>query len=193
MSAKINKAMILAAGRGTRMRELTDALPKPLIAVNGRTLIDRIADKIAAHGIRDCVVNVCYLGGKIKANFAKRSDLNFVYSDEESALETGGGVKKALPLLKDDAFFVLNADPAWTENGTPALQALEQAWKPDTTADDACFRSRRHGRLFAGRTGQTAPQSRGHDRSVRFRGRADFEKKPVRQHPRRQIFAERFV
>ena len=64
--------MILAAGRGTRMRELTDALPKPLIAVNGRTLIDRIADKIAAHGIRDCVVNVCYLGGKIKANFAKR-------------------------------------------------------------------------------------------------------------------------
>lgn len=125
--------MILAAGRGTRMRELTDALPKPLIAVNGRTLIDRIADKIAAHGLRDCVVNVCYLSGKIKANFAKRSDLNFVYSDEESALETGGGVKKALPLLKDDAFFVLNADPAWTENGTPALQALEQAWNPDTT------------------------------------------------------------
>lgn len=133
MPAKINKAMILAAGRGTRMRELTDALPKPLIAVNGRTLIDRIADKIAAQGIRDCVVNVCYLGDKIKANFAKRSDLNFVYSDEESALETGGGVKKALPLLNDSAFFVLNADPAWTERGMPALQKMEQAWNPDLT------------------------------------------------------------
>ncbi|HAW33799.1 MAG TPA: mannose-1-phosphate guanylyltransferase, partial [Alphaproteobacteria bacterium] len=124
--------MILAAGRGTRMRELTDELPKPLISVNGETLIDRVADKIAAFGVRDCVVNLCYLGDKIKARLERRNDLRFSFSTEETALETGGGVKKALPLLGKDPFFVVNADPLWTDE-TPALEKMARAFDAETT------------------------------------------------------------
>ncbi|MGN1079608.1 MAG: nucleotidyltransferase family protein [Alphaproteobacteria bacterium] len=133
MPVEISEAMILAAGRGTRMRSLTNETPKPLIKVSGRTLIDRVADKIAAYGIKNCVVNVCYLGEQIKENLNKRGDMRFIFSEEENALETGGGVKKALPLLGDRPFFVLNADPLWTEK-TPALQRMAQAF--DETRDD---------------------------------------------------------
>lgn len=132
MPVEISKAMILAAGRGTRMRSLTDETPKPLIKVLGRTLIDRVADKIAAHGITDCVVNVCYLGDRIKADLSKRADLRFAFSEEENALETGGGVKKALPLLGEKPFFVLNADPLWTEK-TPSLRRMAQAFDESRT------------------------------------------------------------
>lgn len=132
MSVEIKKAMILAAGRGTRMRSLTDETPKPLIKVSGKTLIDRIADKIAAYGIKDCVVNVCYLGDQIKANLTKRADLSFSFSTEEEALETGGGVKKALPLLGSAPFFVLNADPLWTEK-TSSLRRMAQAFDETRT------------------------------------------------------------
>lgn len=132
MPVEISKAMILAAGRGTRMRSLTDETPKPLIKVLGRTLIDRVADKIAAHGITDCVVNVCYLGDRIKADLSKRADLRFAFSEEENALETGGGVKKALPLLGGKPFFVLNADPLWTEK-TPSLWRMAQAFDESRT------------------------------------------------------------
>ena len=132
MSVKINKAMILAAGRGTRMRSLTDETPKPMIKVLNRTLIDRIADKIAQQGIKDCVVNVCYLGNQIEKKLSERTDLHFIFSEEETALETGGGVKKALPFLGKDPFFVLNADPLWTEK-EPSLKRMAQAFDPETT------------------------------------------------------------
>lgn len=132
MPAEITKAMILAAGRGTRMRSLTDELPKPLITVGGKTLIDRIADKIAAFGIKDCVVNLCYLGDLIRSDLSARTDLRFAYSVEETALETGGGVKKALPLLGKNPFFVINADPLWTEK-SPALNRMARAFDPETT------------------------------------------------------------
>lgn len=130
---KITKAMVLAAGRGTRMKSLTDALPKPLISVGGRALIDRVLDKAAAAGVSECVVNLCYLGDKIRSRLEKRNDMNFVFSVEEEALETGGGVKKALPLLGDAPFFVLNSDPLWTEPSVPVLDRLKQAWNPETT------------------------------------------------------------
>ena len=132
MSVKISKAMILAAGRGTRMRSLTDKTPKPLIKVSGRTLIDRMADKVVAYGIKDCVVNVCYLGDQIKENLIKRTDISFTFSTEEDALETGGGVKKALPLLGTAPFFVLNADPLWTEE-TSSLQRMAEAFDEKNT------------------------------------------------------------
>lgn len=133
MPAQIGKAMVLAAGRGTRMRSLTDELPKPLIKVKGRPLIDRIVDKIVAYGITQGVVNVCYLGDMIKADLAKRTDIALTFSEEEEALETGGGVKKALQLLGDNPFFVLNSDPLWTEE-RPSLTDMAQAF--DEKKDD---------------------------------------------------------
>lgn len=133
MSDKITHAMVLAAGRGTRMRHLTDELPKPLIKIGGRTLLDRVLDKIAAAGVSECVVNLCYLGDKIRQSLKDRKDMHFVFSEEEEALETGGGVKKALPFLGTDPFFVINADPVWTEPGAPALERMQELWNPETT------------------------------------------------------------
>ena len=132
MSVKITKAMVLAAGRGTRMRSLTDETPKPLIKVNGRTLIDRILDKIVAFGIRQGVVNTCYLGEQIKSALSKRTDISLTFSEEDEALETGGGVKKALPFLGESPFFVLNADPLWTED-SPSLQKMADAFDKTQT------------------------------------------------------------
>ena len=133
MPVEITKAMVLAAGRGTRMRSLTDELPKPLIKVKGRPLIDRIVDKIVAYGIKQGVVNVCYLGDMIKADLSERTDISLTFSEEEEALETGGGVKKALPLLGDKPFFVLNSDPLWTEE-RPSLADMARAF--DETKHD---------------------------------------------------------
>ena len=133
MPVEIERAMILAAGRGTRMRSLTDELPKPLIKVKDRPLIDRIVDKIVAFGITQGVVNVCYLGDMIKADLSKRADISLTFSEEEEALETGGGVKKALPLLGEKPFFVINSDPLWTEE-RPSLADMAQSF--DETEDD---------------------------------------------------------
>ncbi|MBO4521051.1 MAG: nucleotidyltransferase family protein [Alphaproteobacteria bacterium] len=132
MPAQIEKAMVLAAGRGTRMRSLTDEVPKPLIKVKGRTLIDRIIDKIVAYGITQGVVNVCYLGDMIKADLSARTDISLTFSEEDEALETGGGVKKALPLLGDKPFFVLNSDPLWTEE-RPSLTDMARAFDENKT------------------------------------------------------------
>lgn len=132
MSVKITKAMVLAAGRGTRMRSLTDETPKPLIKVNGRTLIDRILDKIVDFGIKQGVVNICYLGEQIKSALSKRSDISLTFSQEDEALETGGGVKKALPFLGSSPFFVLNADPLWTE-ASSSLQKMAEIFDETQT------------------------------------------------------------
>ena len=129
---QIRKAMILAAGRGTRMKHLTDALPKPLVRVAGKPLIDYVLDKAKAAGVSECVVNLCYLGEAIRSRLEKRTDMTFSFSVEEQALETGGGVKKALPLLGNEPFFVLNSDPLWTEPTEPALERLKKAWDPET-------------------------------------------------------------
>lgn len=128
---QINKIMILAAGRGVRMRELTENTPKPLIPVSGKPIIDYIVDKVQSYGIRNIVVNLCYKGEMIRQNLAKYQNITFSYSEEKTALETGGGVKKALPLLGDDAFFVTNADPVWIDQTTSVFEQLENAWDPN--------------------------------------------------------------
>ncbi|MDD3668706.1 MAG: nucleotidyltransferase family protein [Alphaproteobacteria bacterium] len=130
----ISIAMILAAGRGVRMKNLTDNLPKPLIPVLGEPIIDGIVGKLKSHGVADIVVNTCYLGEMIKADLKKHAGVRFHFSDEAVALETGGGVKKALPLLLPkgrDGFFVTNADPLWRDKTTSVFAQLEQAWRPD--------------------------------------------------------------
>ncbi|MGY6276626.1 N-acetylmuramate alpha-1-phosphate uridylyltransferase MurU [Methylomonas sp. MgM2] len=107
------KAMILAAGRGERMRPLTDATPKPLLKVAGKALIEYCLESLAKAGFRDIVINVAYLGRQIMDYCGDGSRWGVVirYSDEgETALETAGGIANAMPLLGSDPFLVVNAD-----------------------------------------------------------------------------------
>ncbi|MFO1204564.1 MAG: nucleotidyltransferase family protein [Burkholderiales bacterium] len=106
------RAMILAAGRGERMRPLTDTVPKPLLAVGGKSLIARHVENLAAAGIRDIVVNHAHLGSMIEEHLGDGSTFGVVlhYSREGIALETAGGIAMALPLLGDEPFVVVNGD-----------------------------------------------------------------------------------
>lgn len=106
------KAMILAAGRGLRMGDLTKDLPKPLLILRGRPLIEWHLKKLANAGFKEVVINVSYLPNKIKDFVGDGSEwgLHVTFSEESPVLETGGGIKKALPLLGLDSFLVINAD-----------------------------------------------------------------------------------
>ncbi|MHB1512180.1 MAG: N-acetylmuramate alpha-1-phosphate uridylyltransferase MurU [Acidiferrobacter sp.] len=107
------KAMILAAGRGERMRPLTDVIPKPLLTVRGTPLLDRLIMQLVAAGFGDIVINVAHLGHRIREHLGSGAPLraNIVYSEEGPAsLETGGGIRRALPLLGCGPFLVVNGD-----------------------------------------------------------------------------------
>jgi MurNAc alpha-1-phosphate uridylyltransferase len=107
------KAMILAAGRGERLRPLTDSVPKPLIEVRGETLIARHVRRLQAAGFTEIVINVAWLADKIRVRLGDgaRYGVRIRYSEEaDGALETGGGILKALPLLGDAPFLVVNGD-----------------------------------------------------------------------------------
>ncbi len=124
-------AMVLAAGLGLRLRPITDNLPKPLVPVAGRTMLDRALDALAAAGVVACVVNTHYLGDMIAAHVVERARPHVHISPEETLLDTGGGVSRALPLLGPGPFFTVNADILWDEApGVPALQRLAAAFDP---------------------------------------------------------------
>jgi MurNAc alpha-1-phosphate uridylyltransferase len=111
------KAMILAAGRGERMRPLTDTVPKPLLPVAGKPLIQFHIDALAASGIRDIVINLAWLGSRIRDALGdgSASNVRIQYSDEGDApLETGGGIFNALPLLGEQPFIVVSGD-VWSD------------------------------------------------------------------------------
>jgi N-acetyl-alpha-D-muramate 1-phosphate uridylyltransferase len=129
MNSLPKSAMVLAAGLGTRMRPITDQLPKPLIEIGGRTLLDHIIDRLAATGVERVVVNLHYKGEMIAARLAQRDHPRIELSREETLLETGGGVKHALKLL-DDAFFVVNGDILWLDGFVAALVRLARAFNP---------------------------------------------------------------
>jgi MurNAc alpha-1-phosphate uridylyltransferase len=129
----ITHAMVLAAGLGTRMRPLTDTLPKPLIKVAGKALIDYIFDYCRGAGVTDAVVNVHYLAEMIEDHVAKVASPRITISDERAGLlDSGGGVKKALPLLGSGPFFILNADAIWVDGPQPSLNRLREHWDPGT-------------------------------------------------------------
>jgi N-acetyl-alpha-D-muramate 1-phosphate uridylyltransferase len=122
-------AMVLAAGFGTRMRPLTDATPKPLIEVAGKPLIGHVFDRLREANVARAVVNAHYLAGQIEAWAGKVVSPATHISDERDAiLDTGGGIRRALPLLGDDPFFVMNSDSFWIDRGEPALERLRRAW-----------------------------------------------------------------
>lgn len=161
---QITTAMLLAAGLGTRMKPLTDNCPKPLIEVGGRTLVDRVLDKLVAQGVSRAVVNVHYLADQMRAHLANRKDIEIVISDESDLLlETGGGVVKALPLLGDDPFFVINTDVTWATPGDQTFMKMAEAYDPDDMdallllADmTATLGYRGPGDFFLGSNGQLA-------------------------------------
>ncbi len=128
----IDTAMVLAAGRGTRMRPITERIPKPLVEVAGRTLIDRALDALVRAGIGRVVVNVHHLADLLDAHLAARTDLEIEISDErEQLLDSAGGIVHALPRLGNKPFFVLNADTFWIEGEFPELCRLASVWQPE--------------------------------------------------------------
>jgi N-acetyl-alpha-D-muramate 1-phosphate uridylyltransferase len=123
------KAFVLAAGRGERMRPLTDNCPKPLLYVGGRTMLDRALDALEEAGVEEVVVNLHYLPEMIEEHLKTRKSPKITFSREDALLETGGGVKKALAFFGDEPFFVLNADVIWTDGPTGStLKQMAKAW-----------------------------------------------------------------
>lgn len=130
------RAMVLAAGFGVRMRPITDRIPKPLVAVAGKPLLDHVLDRLAAAGVERAVVNVHHLAEQIERHLATRKAPIIAISDErERLLETGGGIVNALPLLGHEPFFLINSDTIWIDGVTPNLNRLAAAY--DETRMDA--------------------------------------------------------
>ena len=125
------RAMVLAAGRGERMRPLTERLPKPLIEVGGKAMLDWALDHLAAAGVADAVINLHHLGEQIEAHVTGRGRPRVTFSREAELMDTGGGVAAALDRLGPDAFYVLNGDVVWLNGLQPALQRLARAWDED--------------------------------------------------------------
>lgn len=119
--------MLFAAGFGTRMRHLTESQPKPLVKVGGVALIDHALEQVRAHGDMRCVVNAHYLATQIGDHFAGTSVA--VSYEPDEILDTGGGLKAALPLLNSDTVFTMNTDAVW--RGANGLDLLADAWQPD--------------------------------------------------------------
>jgi MurNAc alpha-1-phosphate uridylyltransferase len=131
MSVKPTKAMVLAAGLGLRMRPLTEQMPKPLVQVAGRTLLDHVLDKLGGAGVSEAIVNVHYLPDQIIDHVAGRTGPRVTISDErDEVLGTGGGVVRALPLLGALPFFLVNADTLWIDGVRTNLARLAEAFDP---------------------------------------------------------------
>lgn len=126
--ARFERAMVLAAGRGERMRPLTNRVPKPLIEVRGRAMLDWALDRLAAVGVTRAVVNLHHLGGQIETHLAGRKSPAIVFSREAELLDTGGGITAALQWLGEGPFFAVNGDVVWLDGLKPALQRLAENW-----------------------------------------------------------------
>ncbi len=122
------KAFVLAAGLGTRMRPLTDNLPKPLIEVQGRTMIDRALDKLVEFGVEEAIVNAHYKPEMIEAHLKKRKDIKITISHEFERLETGGGMLYARNLLGNEPIFIVSTDIIWQDSNKTALETLAASW-----------------------------------------------------------------
>src|ERR1700722_7651955 len=134
MSLPVPKtAMVFAAGLGMRMRPITETLPKPLVKVHGRTLIDYCLDRLAESSVERAIVNVHWLADQIEAHLANRRAPKIVISDERSTLlDQGGGIKRALPLIGDDPFLICNTDAFWIEGPRSNIARLARSFDPET-------------------------------------------------------------
>lgn len=127
-----DKAMVFAAGLGTRMRPITDTTPKPLVKVAGKPLIDHMLDRFATAGLETAVVNVHHHADQLEAHLATRQVPKILISDERrKLLDQGGGIRKALPLLGTAPFFLCNTDSFWVEGPRANLPRFAAAWDPE--------------------------------------------------------------
>lgn len=131
MIAPPRRAMVLAAGLGTRLRPVTDTMPKPLVELNGRTLLDHAIDRLALAGVEQIVVNTHYMASMVAERLAGRAQPRIEISEEPELLDTGGGVARVLGLL-GEAFFVVNADVFWLNGKDSALLRLARAFDPQS-------------------------------------------------------------
>jgi MurNAc alpha-1-phosphate uridylyltransferase len=134
MGKHVNTAMIMAAGKGTRMMPLTADRPKPLVEVAGVALLDHVLDHLRDAGVGKIVVNVHYCAEQVEQHLAAHaSDFDVAISNERALLrDTGGGLVQALPLISDDPFVCVNADNWWTNDGENAISRLMAHWDPTT-------------------------------------------------------------
>ena len=132
MTWRPKTAMVLAAGLGVRMRPLSQNVPKPMVVLNGRPLIDHVLDRVADSGIKTAVVNVHHHADQIESHLKKRQRPRIVVSDERKVLlETGGGVRKALPKLGKEPFLIHNSDSLWIEGVEANLDRLVRTYDPE--------------------------------------------------------------
>ena len=123
--------MVFAAGLGTRMRPITNHIPKPLVEIGGRTMLDHMLDRLAEGGVTRAIVNVHHLADQIETHLKGRTRPEIVISDErEKLLDQGGGIRKALPLIGDADFFICNTDAVWLEGPHSTIAAMREAWRP---------------------------------------------------------------
>jgi N-acetyl-alpha-D-muramate 1-phosphate uridylyltransferase len=152
-------AMVLAAGLGTRMRPFNGHVPKPLVEIGGKSLIDYALDRLADAGVERAVVNVHHLADALERHLAVRKCPRVIISDERAGLlGTGGGIAKALPKLGDAPFFLVNSDTAWLDGVKPNFVRLAEAF--DADGMDALL-------LLAAAAG-----------SIGYEGRGDFAMQP---------------
>jgi MurNAc alpha-1-phosphate uridylyltransferase len=182
MSYIPKSAMVLAAGLGTRMRPITDTMPKPLVEIGGRTLLDHAIDRLELVGVERVVVNAHYKADMVAAALAGRTRPRIELSRETELLETGGGVARALPLL-GEWFFVVNSDVLWLDSRDYALARLAAAFDPQTT--DVVLLLQRTV------TARNASPSRGaRDRAIRVRRGAVAAPTRVRRDCRTVLLAQ---
>ncbi len=127
-AAKITQAMILAAGFGTRLRPITDHVPKAMVKIAGKPLLDHALDRLCEIGCESCVVNTHYLPDIIENHLASRKNPRIEISHEPEILETGGGILQALNRFHNQPFFAINADSLWRDFKTPLLKQLSDVW-----------------------------------------------------------------
>lgn len=126
------KAMVFAAGLGTRMRPLTERVPKALIKVAGKALIDHMLDRLTLAGVQTAIVNVHHLADQVEAHVATRAKPRIMISDERKMLlDQGGGIARVLPLLGPEPFYIANTDAFWIEGPADNLRRLAAAWDPE--------------------------------------------------------------
>ncbi len=126
-----NRAIVLAAGLGTRMRPYSGHIPKPLVEIGGKSLIDHSLDRLADAGVECAVVNVHHLADILERHLAPRRRPQIVISDERGELlGTGGGIAKALPQLGDAPFFLVNSDTVWLDGVKPNFTRMAEAFDP---------------------------------------------------------------